>query len=301
MTGPNPPAPQDVINNINSYLRVVKARFQGSAVRVIKIKEHGKEPLERNWTTDKNYSFNDLEILKHIKGGGNYGITSVDGSYAAVDADTKEIQDALDTKLPLTFWYSTGKEGHFQYWYNIKDPPIGCIPLKDGAYIKGKGGMAVGHGSIYQNGTVYGSRELRDVPIATVTKRQLPNAHPEFLVVSTNPDEQRKGRKKTNARIMRKKEVTSEQIEKLVSRLSETWEKANHLRHILTLAVIGTCEKWGWDQGSIEKVMRGLVQRTGIGCEHLAQVKYAYGWGSRKYGLPTIKKIMEVVENDRDR
>jgi len=300
MTRPNPSAPQDTFNNISRYLKVVKTCFQHSGVRMIKIKEHGKQPLERNWTTDRNYSFNDLEVLKHIKSGGNYGITSIDGSYVAVDADTKEIQDALDTKLPLTFRYSTGTEAHFQYWYEIKDPPIGCIPLKDGAYIKGKGGMVVGPGSVYQNGIVYGSRELRDVPIATVTKAQLLDALSEFLVTPSNSNKQKEEGPVTNFQIPRRKEVTSKQIEEMISALSETWRRANHMRHVLTLAIIGACEKWGWDKGSVEKVMSGLIQRTGIGYEHLAQVKYAHGRGGRKYGLPTIKKIMEAVKNGRN-
>ena len=301
MTEADPPASQDNNNNTNTYLRVVKIRFQGSGVRLIKIKEHGKEPLERNWTTDKNYSFNDLEILKHIKSGGNYGITSVDGSYVAVDADTKKMQNALDTRLPLTFRYSTGKDGHFQYWYAIEDPPIGCIPLKEGAFIKGKGGMVVGPGSVHPNGTIYGSREIRDAPIATITKAQLLDALSEFLVTPSDSKRPKEEGQLTNFQVPRGKEVKPRQVEELISALSETWRRANHLRHVLTLAIIGTCEKWGWDRGSIDRVMRGLVQRTGIGFEHLAQVKYAYGRGGRKYGLPTIKKIMEAVGNDNDR
>jgi len=300
VTGQGPPALQNTNNNIHRYLSIIKARFIGSGVRLIKIKEHGKEPVERNWTTDRNYSFNDLEILKHIKGGGNYGITSLDGSYAAVDADTKQIQDALDTKLPLTFRYSTGKGGHLQYWYAIEDPPIGCIPLKDGAYIKGKGGMVVGPGSLHPNGTIYGSREIRDVPIARVTKTQLLGALSQFLIVSDNYNKPKKEGRATKTQNLRKKEITPEQVEELISALSETWRRANHLRHVLTLAIIGTCEKWSWNKESVEKVISGLIQRTGIGHEHSTQVKYAYGRGGRKYGLPTIKKIMEAVKNGRN-
>ena len=287
--------------SINTYLRIIKIRFQGLGVRLIEVKARGKEPIERNWDVNKNYSFNDPRILRHIGSGGNYGLTSIDGSCASVDADAKKIQDALDVKLPLTFRYSTGKDGHFQYWYAIEDPPIGCVPLKDGAYIKGKGGMVVVPGSIHPNGTVYGSREIRNVPIATVTKAQLLDALSEFLVTPSNSDKQKKEAHVTNFQIPRGKEVTTRQVEELISALSETWQKANHMRHVLTLAIIGTCEKCAWDKGSVEKVISGLIQRTGIGHEHLAQVKYAYGRGGRKYGLPTIKKIMEAVEDDNDR
>jgi len=301
MTSSNPLAFPDNNYNVNIYLRIVEQRFRGSSVRLIKVKARGKEPIERNWDVNRNYSFNDPRILNHIGSGGNYGLTSIDGSCASIDADTKKIQDALDSKLPLTFRYSTGKDGHFQYWYAIEDPPIGCIPLKDGAYIKGKGGMVVGPGSVHPNGTVYGSMEIRDVPIATVTKAQLLDALSEFLVTSSNSDKQKKDGSVMDFQIPRGKEVTSRQVEEMISALSEAWRRADHIRHILTLAIIGTCEKWGWDQASIDRVMSGLIQRTGIGYEHLAQVRYGYGRGGRKYGLPTIQKIMEVVKNDRDR
>jgi len=301
MNDSNPLAFPNNNYSINTYLRIIKTRFQGSGVRLIKVKARGKAPIEQNWDANKNYTFDDSEILKYINNGGNYGLTSIDGSYAAIDADTKEIQDVLDTRLPSTFRYSTGKNGHFQYWYNIKDPPIGCIPLKEGAYIKGKGGMVVGPGSIHPNGTLYGSMEIRNVPIATVTKAQLLDALSEFLVTPSNSDKQKKEAHVTNFQILRGKEVTTRQVEELISALSETWQRANHMRHILTLAIIGTCEKWKWNKGSVEKVISGLIQRTGIGHEHLAQVKYAYGRGGRKYGLPTIKKVMEAVGNDRNR
>jgi len=299
MTEADPPASQDNNNNTNTYLRVVKIRFQGSGVRLIKVRSHGKEPLEKNWTVG-TYSFEDHRILGHIHNGGNYGITSVDGSYVAVDADTREIQDALDTRLPSTFRYSTGKNGHFQYWYAIEDPPIGCIPLKDGAYIKGKGGMVVGPGSVHPNGTIYGSGEIRDAPIATVTKAQLFDALSEFLVKPSNSNKQREGGGAKNVRILRKKEVTADQVEELISELTSTWARANHLRHVLTLSIIGTCEKRRWDQKSVEGVVEGLIMRTGVGQEHLIQVKYAWGKSGRKYGIPTLTKIMEAVQNDRN-
>jgi len=286
-------------NNVSPYLNIPH-QLNDPIIRFIKVLPRGKEAIEKGWNTFKNYSIDDPEFLKHIQYGGNYGITFFDGSGAFVDADTLEIQNALDMRLPGTFRYSTGKEGHYQYVYFVEDGPIGCYPLKDGAFIKGKGGYALGPGSIHPNGTVYGSREIRDVPIATVTKAQLLDALSEFLVTPSILNNQKEQGQAVNFRIPRRKDVTPKQVEELISTLSETWQRANHMRHTLTLAIIGVCEKWRWDKGSVEKVISGLIQRTGVGYEHLAQVKYAYGRGGRKYGLPTIKKIMETVKNGRN-
>jgi len=295
-----PPGLAHESNNVSPYLNIPH-QLNDPRIRFIKVKPRGKEALEKGWNATKNYSIRDPEFMKHIRYGGNYGMTFFDGSGAFVDADTLEIQDALDTHLPRTCRYSTGKIGHYQYVFFIEDGPIGCYPLKDGAFIKGKGGYVLGPGSIHPNGTVYGSREIRDVHIATVTKAQLLDALSEFLVTPSILNNQKEQGQAVNFRIPRGKEVTPRQVEELISALSETWRRANHLRHVLTLAIIGACEKWAWDKGSVEKVVNGLIQRTGIGYEHLPQVNYTYGRGGRKYGLPTIKRIKEAVEDDNDR
>lgn len=154
--------------------------FRDSRFRCIKVKPRTKEPLEKEWTTQKNYAFNDPKIEDWIRKGGNYGITCPNGDCAFVDADFPEIQKALDDRLP-TYWYSTGREGHKQYVYSILDPPIENIPLKNGSYIKGRGGMAVGPGSIHPNGRIYGL-EKKYLPIREVTQKELLEVLKDFMV-----------------------------------------------------------------------------------------------------------------------
>jgi len=176
-----PPSQVHKNSNTSPYLSIPN-QLNDLKIRFIKVKPMGKEAIEKGWNTFKNYSIRDPEIVKHIQHGGNYGVTFFDGSGAFVDADTLKIQNALDTRLPRTFRYSTGKEGHYQYVYFVEDGPIGCCPLKDGAFIKGKGGYALGPGSVHPNGTVYGSKEIRNEPIATTTKEQLLSTLNEFLL-----------------------------------------------------------------------------------------------------------------------
>ena len=172
----------------NDPLAFYKAfeRFDDPNIRILKVRKRGKEAVERNWQTTKNYKFNSPEILTWIRSGGNYAITSPFGFYVSIDADSLEIQEALEKNLPKTLRWSTGRVGHYQYGYFLEDSPVGCIPLRDGAYIKGRGGYALGPGSIHPNGVVYGSREVRDAPIAIVKKQELLNAVGTFIEGNEN-------------------------------------------------------------------------------------------------------------------
>ena len=154
--------------------------FDDSRFRAIKLLPKRKEPLEKGWTVDHHYPYDSPEIDDWVKNGGNYGVFCLLGDCCFVDADTKEIQEPLDSKLP-TFWYSTGRPGHRQYVYNISDPPIRSTPLKEGAYIKGQNGYAVAPGSTHPNGTVYGISRSNH-PIHTVTQAELLAVLKPFMV-----------------------------------------------------------------------------------------------------------------------
>ncbi|MEM4068171.1 MAG: bifunctional DNA primase/polymerase [Candidatus Micrarchaeaceae archaeon] len=161
--------------------------FNDPRFRVLKIKIRSKEPVERGWTTVNNYLFDSKEINDWIRRGGNYGIFCPKGDCAFIDADTVEIQKVLDGKLP-TFWYTSGRAGHRQYIYEILDPPMRNIPLRDGAYVKGQNGYALGPGSVHPNGRVYGL-EKNDEPIREVYKDELLSILQPFLIRPPEPRE----------------------------------------------------------------------------------------------------------------
>ena len=154
--------------------------FNDPCFRAIKLLPNRKEPLEKGWTIDHNYPYGSPEIDDWVRNGGNIGIFCPHGDCCFVDADTKEIQELLDSKLP-TSWYSTGRPGHRQYVYGISDPPMKNHPLKDGAYIKGQNGYAVGPGSTHPNGTIYGLSKS-DRPVLTVTQAELLEVLQPFMV-----------------------------------------------------------------------------------------------------------------------
>lgn len=183
------PQTSEQIVNTNKNLRFPLSFEYDPRFRVLKVKPRSKEPVEKGWTTTRNYPFNSKEINEWIRQGGNYGIFCPNGDCCHVDADTHEIQKTLDEKKP-TSWYSTGRPEHRQYTYAILDPPISNIPLKDGAYIKGRNGFAVGPGSIHPNGRMYGL-EKGNLPIREVYKAELLEVLKPFLIRQEKPKKER--------------------------------------------------------------------------------------------------------------
>ena len=284
---PDPDTPKDnSIEGINTFVP-----FNDPNIRLLKVRPHGKEAVERNWQTIANYGYRSQEIRTWIGNGGNYGITSPSGFCCCIDADTHEIQDVLDNSLPQTFRWSTGKEGHFQYIYFIEDGPIGCIPLRDGAYIKGKGGYALGPGSIHPNGTIYGSREVRDVPIAIVEKTDLINALKKFMM--SDPEKPKafqfnplsKGPAKINK-------------EEVVGTLLPYWKRANGLRNDLTLAIAGFISRAGGSEGDATHIIAKLCELTGKGCDHVSGARYAFHRDGPIKGFRSLEQLMEEIEHD---
>ena len=277
----------------SNAVRVYKGipnQFANSNIKLLKVRAHGKEAVERGWQSVANYTSDSPSILDWIKYGGNYGVTSPAGFYASVDADTKKIQDALEGKLPRTFRWSTGKPGHFQYGYFILDGPIGCVPLKDGAYIKGKGGYALGPGSIHPNGIVYGSREIRDIPIAIVKKEDLLNSVKDFMITDSG---EIKGRFESlpagTARIDR---------DEIVRILTPYWSKADGRRNDLTLAIAGFIARSGGDEQDAVFIISELARLTGKGKDHISGARYSFHKDGKIRGFSTLKKLMEEISDD---
>ncbi len=157
--------------SIQNYEISIPNQLEDHHLRIVKA--IGKAPCEKAWETVRNYHFSRELIRSILKSGLNYGFTCTSGFACFIDADFKEIQDALDD-FALTFRYSTGRIGHFQYLFFIEDEPLGeNIPLTEGAYVKTKGGFVVGPGSVHpETGRIYGL-EVRDAAVAVVKKAEL--------------------------------------------------------------------------------------------------------------------------------
>ena len=251
------------------------------------VKARGKAPnVEREWQTKNNYRSSSSTANEILNTGLNYGFTCPTGFACFIDADTKEVQEVLDNHK-WTFRYSTGTPGHYQYVYLLEDEPIGCVPLKDGAYIKGKGGFTVGPGSMHPNGNVYGT-DIRYAPIAAVRKVDLTEWLFTFFKKEGTVG-------KTSFSAARYASVSDTQIEEQRDQLLDLWIKADGLRHILTLSIVGYYQKKGWSLENIEALVSMLVRLSKKGEEHLKTLSSAYNGTGNKWGLPMILSIEKEV------
>lgn len=267
----------------------IPGQFHDVNIRLIKVRPRSKEAIEKGWQTFNNYSPESKVLLDWINDNGNYGITSPSGFYCSVDADISEIHKALDNDLPATFRWSTGKPGHFQYGFFLENEPIGCIPLKNGAYIKGKGGYALGPGSVHMNGTIYGSREIRNVPIAIVKKQELLRTLSEFII-----QEQSKtpnfGKLPSGTGMI--------ETDKIVKVLNWYWDNANGRRNDYTLAISGFIAHFGGSENDATYIIEKLCDLTGKGHDHIPGAKYAFRTKKHVKGFRSLKQLMEDLQND---
>ena len=277
---------------IDNYVQEFKAfprQFRDPDIRLLKIKPNDKEAVEKNWNTKHNYGAKSQDILNWVLSGGNYGVTSPLGFCCFVDADTEEIQHSLDNSLPKTFRWSTGKVGHFQYAYFIQDGPIGCIPLKDGAYIKGKGGYVVGPGSVHPNGTVYGSREIRDIPIAIIKKQELLSALSKFVISAQSHTEFKERLPVGSGKVDRAE---------IIRILEPYWTKGDGRRNDLTMAIAGFIARSGGTEADATFVISELAKLTGKGSDHIPGAKYAFHREGPVKGFSSLEKLMEELLNE---
>jgi len=144
----------------------------------------------RGWAKDREnrtYVHDSIELLEHLANGGNYGVVTGTDRFV-VGCDTKEVEAAIEKRLPPTFTVRSPrhKTKHF-YFYGKISKPIHCKPTREGdpcADIKFGNAYVVGPGSVFKN---YGTYEVvDDNPIATITEEQLLAAIDEFLVPQKN-------------------------------------------------------------------------------------------------------------------
>jgi len=145
----------------NPNFRFIKIAMTGSVAR--------KRPLEKDWVNKNNYRYNDSKLLKHISAGKNYGVVLGYGHLAVIDADSKIIEDLVETKLPETFIVQTGGGGK-HYYFIIPDLKQKII-LYDQQHnhhgeVQFTGSQVIGPSCIHPNGKKY--EIIKDVPIATI-------------------------------------------------------------------------------------------------------------------------------------
>jgi len=143
--------------------------------RFVKIKPKEKIPFELEWTTKNNYSYNQVELTKHLIEGGNHGVVCGYGGLIVVDSDTKELNEAMK-KLPETFTVKTGNPdpNRFHYYFICHDCKESFVITKNKIHygeVQSTGRQVVGVGSTHPSGGLYLIANNKDT--ATITFQQL--------------------------------------------------------------------------------------------------------------------------------
>jgi len=145
----------------------------------------------KGWAADRanrTFAFNSPLLRDHMAKGGNYGICTDEDRFV-VGCDTKEVELAVEQRLPKTFTVRTPrhKTKHF-YFYGKLTNDILTKPTAQGdpcADIKRGNAYVLGSGSEFEG---FGKYEVADdLPIATITEEELTSAINEFIE-SKKPD-----------------------------------------------------------------------------------------------------------------
>ena len=158
-------------------------KYLGACFCLVGAKSKSPSVSGKGWQKpDKLMSINDPRLQEHLQRGGNYGVV---GGYGIVilDADTPELQQLIEEKLPPTFTVlSPGSKGNHCYYRCSLERPIRLrdknkINVGD---VQGLGKMVVGPCSIHPNGGVY--KVIKDIDFAPITRADIVEALEEYII-----------------------------------------------------------------------------------------------------------------------
>lgn len=151
----------------------IPKQFQNENYRFVKIERGKKKPIGDAWQ-EHLFKYNDIEFIKHLEQGGNYGQVGGFGNIINLDCDSPETCELARKHLPETFTVIR-KEGKEHRTFSCPNPPEKAIGFKDGkndaGEIQGFTKQMVGPGSIHESGDIY--KITKDIPIAEVSLEQV--------------------------------------------------------------------------------------------------------------------------------
>ncbi len=165
--------------------------------RFVLLRPRSKEAYEGNWQMTANYAYNDPQLLKHLTGGGNYGVIALD--HIVVETDSPDLEAIVERELPPTF--TQRSPGHYSkhFFFNGVSK---IIPLFDKSKPKNKANVGhvksgpsyvVGPGSRHPNGGLYEIIDRR--PVASITEEDVQRVLAQFVAQRALTEEKREARK----------------------------------------------------------------------------------------------------------
>lgn len=139
--------------------------------RFIKVNPNTKKPIESQWTTTNNYSYDELSHLSLEK----YGVLCGHNNLVVVDFDNEEAQNSIIHMFTETFTVKSAGRGLYHLYYYTDVPKTARILNQAGKTlvdIQGEGTQVIGPNSINkESGRVY--EIVKDIPISTISRTDL--------------------------------------------------------------------------------------------------------------------------------
>ena len=168
----------------NSEMITIPEQLQNPDFRFCLLKKKDKKPVEEEWQSKNNYSFDNPKLLQHIEKGNNYGIIGGYGNLIIIDADSEEINEKCK-QLPNTFIVKTGSpEPYKNHYFFTSDVPISPIRLSkqkvgDLGDVRSTGQYVVAPGSIHPKGNPY--KVLKKTAIANINEKFLISIFKDYI------------------------------------------------------------------------------------------------------------------------
>lgn len=161
----------------------LKKNLDRYGARCIRVRPQSKISVDKDWNNPLNWMTTDDPRLKEwLENGGNYGVAGGNG-VVILDADTEEIKQRINEKLPPTFTVETpGSGGWHRYYLCDLEKPIRLYDKegKNLGDVQGPGKMVVGPGSVHPTGGKY--KIIDDRPPVRITRGQIEEALSEYIV-----------------------------------------------------------------------------------------------------------------------
>jgi len=114
-----------------------------------------KRPIEKEWSSNKNYKFNHPLFQIHIDKGNNYGLLCGRGNLLVIDFDDVIFQNVFSKLLPKTFTVKSAGKGYYHLYFFV-DIPFRKFPIRNSkgrtlADLQCLGGQVVGPGCCNKN------------------------------------------------------------------------------------------------------------------------------------------------------
>lgn len=132
-----------------------------------------KNPIEKRWNTDNNYSFFESKLLNHVRGGGNVGVLAGIGGLLIIDFDDAAYQEEKEKLLPKTFTTRTACKGLHHLFYILDGESFQTVGVGDDPRLADL--MSVGGRCVVPPSSIKGRlySPVNDLPLATITPEQL--------------------------------------------------------------------------------------------------------------------------------